>query len=196
MDAKAEKIALFRYGLIAPLILETYLVESSQDEQRKLPRVPMTFRFPTPLPLRRHLARLGAALSPRWFCRLGAANPTGPGAVARPHPTAGRADRTTETREPTPYRHHAAARTGSGLHRRHGFPFHLYRFLKQRGLTARQLLAPAPRKKFEAEFRDCMLSSIACDRRLPRVASPFAFMWTRQSSFAVPSWRALPPPSA
>ncbi len=28
----------------------------------------------------------------------------------------------------------------------------LYRFLKQRGLTARQLLAPAPRKKFEAEF--------------------------------------------
>jgi putative transposase len=28
----------------------------------------------------------------------------------------------------------------------------LYRFLKQRGLTARQLLAPASRKKFEAEF--------------------------------------------
>ena len=27
-----------------------------------------------------------------------------------------------------------------------------FRFLKQRGLTARQLLAPAPRKKFEAEF--------------------------------------------
>src|SRR5439155_22865948 len=28
----------------------------------------------------------------------------------------------------------------------------LYRFLNQRGLTARQLLAPAPRRKFEAEF--------------------------------------------
>jgi transposase InsO family protein len=28
----------------------------------------------------------------------------------------------------------------------------LYRFLKERGLTARQLLAPAPHKKFEAQF--------------------------------------------
>jgi hypothetical protein len=32
-------------------------------------------------------------------------------------------------------------------------PSTLYRFLKQRGLSERQLLAPQAHKKFEAEYR-------------------------------------------
>ena len=35
----------------------------------------------------------------------------------------------------------------------------MYRFLKQRGLTARQLLAPPARKKFEAEFSNQLWQS-------------------------------------
>src|SRR2546427_661270 len=100
-------------------------MESSPAGRRKLLRVAMTSLIPNAAPsLRRYLARLGAALSPWWFCRLGAATPTRPRAIARPHPAAGRADRTAETREPAPYRHHAAAGVGVGFHGRFGFPFH------------------------------------------------------------------------
>src|SRR5438552_17662926 len=81
-----------------------------------LRRPPLSTLFP--------YTTLFRSLSPWWFCRLGAATPTRPRAIARPHPAAGRADRTAETREPAPYRHHAAAGVGVGFHGRFGFPFH------------------------------------------------------------------------
>ncbi|PYU65033.1 MAG: hypothetical protein DMG56_04645 [Acidobacteria bacterium] len=53
---------------------------------------------------------------------------------------------------PAPYRRYPAARADPGFQRRSGFAGHPVPFLKQRGLTARQLLAPAARKKFETKF--------------------------------------------
>jgi hypothetical protein len=44
MDAKTEKIALFRYGLIAPLVLRT--LPRGELTRRAVPRAPT--RSPTP----------------------------------------------------------------------------------------------------------------------------------------------------
>src|SRR5260370_35305655 len=53
-------------------------------------------------------------------------------------------------------------------------PSTLYRFLKQRGLSERQLLAPQAHKKFEAEFSNqiCRPVSRSAPGSAPRVAGP------------------------
>src|SRR6266566_2005211 len=162
MDAKAEKIALFRYGLIAPLILETLprgeLTRRAEEIAARSYEIPYSQRtslsVDTLLDWALRYRRGGfAALAPQTRRDRGQSRALTPQLAElierlkreNPHRTG-----TTLLREL------ALVSTVGTVSRST-----LYRFLKQRGLTARQLLAPAPRKKFEAEFRDCMLSSIA-----------------------------------
>jgi len=153
MDAKAEKIALFRYALIAPLVLET------------LPRGELTRRaeeiaarnYDIPYSQRSSLS-VDTLLD--WALRYRRGGFT----ALAPQP---RRDRG-RSRALTPQlaelierlKRENPHRSGTTLLRELALVSHvgsvspstLYRFLKQRGLTQRQLLAPPVRKKFEAEF--------------------------------------------
>ncbi|HKN35668.1 MAG: integrase [Acidobacteria bacterium] len=153
MDAKAEKIALFRYGLIAPLILETLprgeLTRRAEEIAARSYEIPYSQRtslsVDTLLDWALRYRRGGfAALAPQTRRDRGQSRALTPQLAElierlkreNPHRTG-----TTLLREL------ALVSTVGTVSRST-----LYRFLKQRGLTARQLLAPAPRKKFEAEF--------------------------------------------
>jgi len=155
MDAKAEKLALFRYGLIAPLVIET------------LPRGELTRRaqeiaarhYDIPDSKRRAIS-VDTLLD--WSMRYR----TGGFEALAPKP---RQDRG-QSRAITPQlaslierlKRENPHRTGATLLRElalsSGQPAPalsastLYRFLKQRGLSERQLLAPQAHKKFEAEL--------------------------------------------
>jgi putative transposase len=153
MNAQAEKIALFRYALIAPLVLET------------LPRGELTRRaaeiaarhYDIP-----HSQRTSVSVDTllQWaLCyRKGGLEALAP----QPRQDRGKSRTITpplaqlieRLKRENPHR------AGTTLLRELALADHnsppvsastLYRFLKQRGLTARQLLAPAARKKFEAE---------------------------------------------
>ena len=154
MDAKSEKIALFRFGAIASLVLEP-LPRGELTRRARGDRCPPLrhSRFQTHIGFRRYLAGLGAPLPQRWFRSPRAATPAGPRTVAHHHSTARRSDRTSQTREPASHRHHPVAGTGSVVRPKRPAisASTLYRFLKQRGLSERQLLAPPAHKKFEAE---------------------------------------------
>ena len=155
MDSKAEKIALFRYGLIAPLVLEP------------LPRGELTRRaeeiaarhYDIPASQRTSIS-VDTLLD--WALRYR----TGGLAALAPKPRQDRgqsrvitpplADLIERLKRENPHR------TGTTLLRELALSSGqnepaisastLYRFLKQRGLTERQLLAPPPHKKFEAQF--------------------------------------------
>lgn len=155
MDAKAEKLALFRYGLIAPLVLEA------------LPRGELTRRahdiaaghYDIPFS-KRTTVSVDTLLD--WAVRYR----NGGFEALAPKP---RQDRG-QSRAITPQlatlierlKRENPHRTGTTLLRELALsagddapPLSaatLYRFLKQRGLSERQLLAPAARKKFEAEL--------------------------------------------
>ena len=160
MDTKAEKIALFRYAIVAPLVLET------------LPRGELTRRaeeiaartYDIPFSQRRSLS-VDTLLD--WALRYR----RGGFAALAPQP---RRDRG-RSRALTPQlaelierlKRENPHRTGTTLLRELALsstvgtvsPSTLYRFLKQRGLTTRQLLTPAARKKFEAEFSNQLWQS-------------------------------------
>jgi transposase InsO family protein len=156
MDAKAEKLALFRYGLIAPLVLEL------------LPRGELTRRahdiaaghYDIPFS-KRTTVSVDTLLD--WAVRYR----SGGFEALAPKP---RQDRG-ESRAITPQlatlierlKRENPHRTGTTLLRELALSAEsgdapplsaatLYRFLKQRGLSERQLLAPAAHKKFEAEL--------------------------------------------
>jgi putative transposase len=154
MDAKAEKIALFRYALVAPLVLES------------LPRGELTRRaeeiaarhYDMPESKRRGVT-VDTLLE--WAKRYR----TGGFEALAPKPRQDRgqsraippqlADLIERLKRENPHR------TGTTLLRELALSSGqtdpaisastLYRFLKQRGLSEKQLLAPQPRKKFEAE---------------------------------------------
>ena len=154
MDAKAEKIALFRYALVAPLVLEP------------LPRGELTRRaeeiaarhYDIPDSNRRAVT-VDTLLE--WAKRYR----TGGFEALAPQP---RQDRG-QSRAITPQladlierlKRENPHRTGTTLLRELALSSGqnepaisastLYRFLKQRGLSEKQLLAPPPHKKFEAE---------------------------------------------
>jgi putative transposase len=155
MHPKAEKLALFRYGLIAPLVLEP------------LPRGELTRRAediasrPYDIPdSKRHTISVDTLLD--WAARYR----TGGFEALAPKP---RQDRG-QSRAITPQlaslierlKRENPHRTGTTLLRELALssgnqepPLSastLYRFLKQRGLSERQLLAPQAHKKFEAEL--------------------------------------------
>ena len=155
MDAKAEKLALFRYGLIAPLVIEI------------LPRGELTRRaqeiasrqYDIPDSKRRSLC-IDTLLD--WALRYR----NGGFEALAPKPRQDRGQSRTITPQLASLierlKRENPHRTGTTLLRELALssgqdepPLSastLYRFLKQRGLSERQLLAPQTHKKFEAEL--------------------------------------------
>ncbi len=155
MDDKAEKIALFRYGLIAPLVLEALprgeLTRRAEEIASRHYDIPASKRRGVTVDTLLDWAgryRHGGfeALAPKPRQDRGQSRTITPqlaGLIERlkrenPHRTG-----TTLLRE-------LALSSGNGEPPLSAST--LYRFLKQRGLSERQLLALPARKKFEAEL--------------------------------------------
>jgi putative transposase len=155
MDAKAEKLALFRYGLIAPLVLEPLargeLTQRAEEIASRPYDIPDSKRravsVDTLLEWAKRYRNGGfEALAPKPRQDRGqprAITPQLAGLIERlkrenPHRTG-----MTLLRE---------LALSSGKDEPPLSASTLYRFLKQRGLSERQLLAPQARKKFEAEL--------------------------------------------
>jgi putative transposase len=157
MDDKAEKIALFRYGLIAPLVLETLprgeLTRRAQEVAARLYDIPYSTRrqvcVDTLLEWTLRYRRNGlAALHPKPRQDRGQLRAITP-------ETAMLIER---------LKRESPSRTGAALLNHLALadenkqvdlsPSTLYRFLRARGLTERQLLLDktAAHKKYEAEF--------------------------------------------
>jgi len=154
MESKAEKIALFRYALIAPLVLEALprgeLTRRAQEIAARPYEIPASQRtsvtVDTLLDWALRYRRGGfEALAPQPRQDRGQSRTITPQLAdlierlkrENPHRTG-----TTLLRE-------LALVSGQGTAALSAST--LYRFLKQRGLSARQLLAPPAHKKFEAE---------------------------------------------
>lgn len=155
MDDKAEKLALFRYGLIAPLVLEPLargeLTRRAEEIASRHYEIPDSKRravtVDTLLEWAKRYRNGGfEALAPQPRQDRGQSRTITPqlaGLIERlkrenPHRTG-----TTLLRE---------LALSSGQNQPPLSASTLYRFLKQRGLSERQLLAPPGRKKFEAEL--------------------------------------------
>ena len=154
MDAKAEKLALFRYGLIAPLVLETLprgeLTRRAEEIAARHYDIPDSKRISIWVDTLLDWAlryRHGGfdALAPKPRQDRGQSRAIPPQL----------ADLIERLKRENPHRTGMTLLRELALSSGHGSPgvsaSTLYRFLKQRGLTARQLLAPAPHKKFEAQ---------------------------------------------
>jgi transposase InsO family protein len=155
VDAKAEKLALFRYALIAPLVIEDLprgeLTRRAQEIASRHYDIPDSRRRAVSVDTLLDWAgryRHGgfAALAPKPRQDRGQSRAITPQLASlierlrreNPHRTG-----TTLLRElALSSRQDAPALSASTL----------YRFLKQRGLSERQLLAPQAHKKFEAEL--------------------------------------------
>ena len=155
MDSKAEKIALFRYGLIATLVLE------------KLPRGEMIRRarelaehdYDIPFSDRRHIS---VETLLHWAARYR----TGGLEALAPQPRSDRgkprvippqlAQLSERLKRENPHRNGTTLLRELALVSEDGtVPLSessLYRFLKKNGLTKRQLLTKSGFKKFEAEY--------------------------------------------
>ena len=154
MDAKAEKIALFRYGLIAPLVLESLphgeLTRRAQEIAARHYDIPASQRTAVSVDT---LLDWALRYRQRGFQGL-APQPRQDRGQSRTI-TPQLADLIERLKRENPHR------TGSTLLRELALSSGqnapgvsastLYRFLKQRGLSERQLLAPPAHKKFEAE---------------------------------------------
>jgi putative transposase len=154
MDAKAEKLALFRYAVIAPLILETLprgeLTRRAQEIAARHYDIPDSNRISVSVDTLLDWAlryRTGGfeALAPKPRQDRGQSRALTPQLAdlierlkrENPHRTG-----TTLLRELAL----SSGRNSPGVS-----ASTLYRFLKQRGLTERQLLLPPAHKKFEAQ---------------------------------------------
>jgi putative transposase len=158
MDAKAEKLALFRYALIAPLVLEPLprgeLTRRAEEIAARHYDIPDSQRISVSVDtllewsLRyRHGGFEALAPKPRQDRgQSRAITPQLAGLIERlkrenPHRTG-----------MTLLRELALTSEQNGAPSEPGVSAStLYRFLKQHGLTERQLLAPAVHKKFEAQ---------------------------------------------
>ena len=154
MDGKAERIALFRYGLIAPLVLETLprgeLTHRAEEIAARQYEIPGSRRTSVCVDtlldwVLRYCSGGFEALAPKPRQDRGQSRTITPQLAdlierlkrENPHRTG-----TTLLRE---------LALSSGQNEPAISASTLYRFLKQRGLSEKQLLAPQPRKKFEAE---------------------------------------------
>jgi putative transposase len=154
MEAKAEKLALFRYGLVAPLVLEALprgeLTRRAQEIAARHYDIPDSKRISVSVDTLLDWAlryRNGGfeALAPKPRLDRGKSRTLPPQLAdlierlkrENPHRTG-----TTLLRELAL----SSGRNSPGVS-----ASTLYRFLKQRGLTERQLLAPPAHKKFEAQ---------------------------------------------
>jgi len=154
MEAKAEKIALFRYGLIAPLVLESLprgeLTRRAEEIAARHYEIPGSQRTSVSVDTLLDWAlryRTGGfeALAPKPRQDRGQSRTITPQLAdlierlkrENPHRTG-----TTLLRELALSSGQESAALSAST---------LYRFLKQRGLSERQLLAPPAHKKFEAQ---------------------------------------------
>jgi transposase InsO family protein len=156
MNDKAEKIALFRYGLIAPLVLETLprgeLTRRAQEIAARLYDIPYSTRrqasVDTLLEWTLRYRRNGlTALAPQPRQDRGQMRAITPETAALIE----RLKRENPHRTGTALLHHLAL---DGDNRQAGLsPSTLYRFLRARGLTERQLLLDkaTTHKKYQAE---------------------------------------------
>jgi putative transposase len=154
MDAQAEKIALFRYGLIAPLVLEPLprgeLTRRAQEIAARHYDIPASQRTSISVDTLLDWAlryRNGGfqALAPK------PRQDRGQSRAIPPH----LADLIERLKRENPHRTGTTLLRELALSSGQNAPAvsasTLYRFLKQRGLSERQLLAPPAHKKFEAE---------------------------------------------
>jgi len=154
MDAKAERLALFRYGLIAPLVLEA--LPHGELTQRAREIASRTYVIPGSA---RTAVSVDTLLAWAQRYRSGGFETLAPKARQdRGHSqalTAQLADLIERLKCENPHRSGATLLRELALSAGPQAPAvsasTLYRFLKQRGLTARVLLAPPPHKKLEAE---------------------------------------------
>jgi transposase InsO family protein len=155
MDAKAEKIALFRYGLVAPLVLESLprgeLLRRAREIAARQYEIPGSQRISLcPATLlkwaRRYREEGFEALAPKPRQDRGQSRSISPQLAELIE----RLKRENPHRAGTTLLRELALSSGSDS--APIAPATLYRFLQQRGLTTRQLLAAPGRKKFEAEF--------------------------------------------
>jgi putative transposase len=154
MDAKAEKIALFRYGLIAPLVLEPLphgeLTRRAQEIAARHYEIP-------------HSQRTSVSVDTLLNWALRYRNGGFEALARKPRQDHGQsrtitpqlADLIERLKRENPHRTGATLLRELALVSGQNEPAvsasTLYRFLKQRGLSARQLLAPPGHKKFEAQ---------------------------------------------
>ncbi len=156
MDAKAEKLALFRYGVIASLVIETLprgeLTRRAQEIAARHYDIPDSKRTAVSVDTLLDFRNGGfEALAPKPRRDRGQSRAVTPQLASlierlkreNPHRTG-----TTLLRELAL----SAGASSSGQAAPAISPATLYRFLKQRGLSERQLLAPQAHKKFEAEL--------------------------------------------
>jgi transposase InsO family protein len=154
MEGQAEKIALFRYGLIAPLVLEPLprgeLTRRAQEIAARHYEIPGSQRtsvtIDTLLDWALRYRRGGfEALAPKPRQDRGQSRTISPQL----------ADLIERLKRENPHRTGATLLRELALSSDQGTAglsaSTLYRFLKQRGLTQRQLLASPAHKKFEAE---------------------------------------------
>ena len=152
MDAQAEKIALFRYALVAPLVLETLprgeLTRRAEEIAARQYEIPSSQRSSVSIDTLLQWAlryRKGGleALAPKPRQDRGQSRAISPSL----------AELIERLKRENPHRTGSTLLRELALADQNSPPFSaatLYRFLKQRGLTARQLLAPPARKKFVA----------------------------------------------
>jgi transposase InsO family protein len=154
MDAKAEKIALFRYGLIAPMVLEALprgeLTRRAEQIAARQFEIPASTRTSVSVDTLLDWAlryRNGGfeALAPQPRQDRGQSRTISPRL----------ADLIERLKRENPHRTGATLlrelALSSGQNTSGLSASTLYRFLKQRGLSERQLLAPPAHKKFEAQ---------------------------------------------
>jgi transposase InsO family protein len=155
MDAKAEKIALFRYGLIATLVLE----KLPHGEMIRRARELAEHEYDIPFSDRRHVS---VETLLHWAARYrnGGLEALGP----QPRSDRGKprvispqlAQLIERLKRENPHRNGTTLLRELALVSEDGTAplseSSLYRFLKKNGLTKRQLLAKTGYKKFEAEF--------------------------------------------
>jgi len=155
-DSKSEKVALFRYGLIATLVLE----KLSRGELVRRARELASLRVDIPFSDRTTISTGTLLIWARRY-RKGGLEALG----LKPRKDSGHsrvitpqlAQRIERLKRENPYRAGTTLLKELALSSEDpGTPplsaASLYRFLKKQGLTQKQLLAPAAHKKFEAEF--------------------------------------------
>jgi putative transposase len=155
MDAKAEKIALFRYGLIATLVLE----KLPRGEMIRRARELAEHEYDIPFSDRRHVS---VETLLQWAARyrnggLDALAPQPRSDRGKPRVISPQLAQLIERlKRENPHRNGTTLLRELALVSEDGTAplseSSLYRFLKTIGLTKRQLLAKTGFKKFEAEF--------------------------------------------
>jgi putative transposase len=162
MESKTEKIALFRYGLIAPLILEP--LPRGEFTRRAQEIAARTYDIP-------HSRRISVSIDTLRLWALRYRQGGFEALAPQPRQDRGRfraltpqvADLIERLKRENPHRTGTTLLRELALCSDHPSPpvsaSTLYRFLQQRGLTARQLLREPAHKKFEAEFSNQLWQS-------------------------------------